>query len=161
MKKKCERCGKEFEAKDTKFKLCPSCFSTIKNDIGNISNYLLEFYYDPNGNPIKEVYIDVPQKLANIFVKSKPPLTIKQLRDVHHRILKAKTKAMLKGIDSARYILYECQRDLEYQTKRGIIPESFILFMKHHLVKAEKDEKSLEGFFQHLDSIVCYFPTKK
>lgn len=161
MKKKCEKCGREFEARETQFKLCSSCFSAEKNDTANISNYLLKSYYDQTGHPLKEVYIDVPQIIASIFFKSRPSLTIKQLRDVHRRILKAKTKAMLKGIDSARYILYEIQRDLEYQLKRGVIPESFIQFMKHHLARAEKDEKSLDGFFQHLDSIVCYFPIKK
>ncbi len=90
-----------------------------------------------------------------------PPLAIKQLREVHRKILKAKTRALLKGIDPARSILYECQRDLEYQLKRNVIPESFVQFMKHHLALSEKDEKTLEGFFQHLDSIVCYFPIKK
>jgi CRISPR/Cas system CSM-associated protein Csm2 small subunit len=161
MKKRCEKCGREFEPKEPHFRFCPNCFSSPKNGASDLSGFLLKSYYDREGHPLKEVYVDVPQKLANIFVKSKRSLTIKQLRDVHRQILKAKTKAILKGIDSARYILYECQRDLEYKLKRDVIPESFAQFMKHHLALAEKDEKSVEGFFQHLDSIVCYFPVKK
>lgn len=161
MKKKCEKCGREFEVKEIQFKLCPSCFSSWKANSSDISHYLIKNYYDSKGHPLKEIYIGIPKEIGNIFVKSKPPLTIKQLRDVHRQILKAKTKAMLKGIESARYILYECERDLEYQLKRKVIPDSFMEFMKHHLALAEKDEKSLEGFFQHLDSVVCYFPIKQ
>lgn len=161
MKKKCEKCGKDFEAKESQFKLCQSCFISSKTNSANISNYLIKSYYDSEGNPLKEIYIGIPHVIANIFVNSKPSLTIKQLRDVHRQILKAKTKAILKGIESARHILYECQRDLEYQLKRKVIPDSFMDFMKHHLAIAEKDGKSLEGFFQHLDSIVCYFPIKQ
>jgi len=161
MKKRCERCGKEFEPREPHFKFCPSCFSPPRSETPDLSGLLLKTYYDHGGHPLKEVYIDVPQKLGDIFSKSKRPLTIKQLRDVHRKILKAKTKALLKGIDPARSILYECQKDLEYQLKRDVIPESFVQFMKHHLALAEKDEKSLEGFFQHLDSIICYFPIRK
>lgn len=161
MKKRCEKCGKEFDAKDQQFKFCQSCFMSSKADYSCISNYLLDNYYDAEGHPLKEIYIGTPQKIADIFVKSRPSLTIKQLRDVHRQILKAKTKAMLKGIESARHILYECERDLEYQLKRKIIPSSFMQFMKHHLAIAEKNEKLLEGFFKHLDSIVCYFPIKQ
>jgi CRISPR/Cas system CSM-associated protein Csm2 small subunit len=161
MKRRCEKCGKEFEAKEPHFRLCPNCFSSPQSEASNLSGLLLKGYHDNKGHPLKEVYLDVPQKLANIFFNSKPPLAIKQLRDIHRKILKAKTKALLKGIEPTRSILYECQKDIEYQRKRNIIPESFSQFIKHHLALAEKDEKSLEGFFQHLDSVVCYFPIKK
>lgn len=161
MKKRCERCGKEFEAREPHFRFCPNCIPSPHHETTNLTGLLLIGYYDQKGHPLREVYIDVPQKLANVFSNSKPSLAIKQLRDVHRKISKAKTKALLRGIDTARSLLYECQRDLEYQLKRNVIPESFIQFMKHHLGLAEKDEKSLEGFFQHLDSIVCYFPIRR
>lgn len=159
MRKKCEKCGKEFEAQQPHFKLCPNCFSSSRRI--DISALLLKSYYDRQGEPLKDVYIDIPQQLANIFASSKPSLGTKQLRDFHRRILKSRTKANLRGINSVKYILYECQRDIEYQLKRRVIPRSFALFMKHHLALAEADEKALEGFYQHLDSIVCYFPVKE
>lgn len=161
MRKKCENCRKEFEARQPHYRLCPDCFSSSKDREINISELLLKSYYDQQGELLKEVYIGIPKKLALIFADSKPPLGSKQLRDFHSRILKARTKTNLKGINAARRILYECQRDVEYQLNRGIIPHTFAQFMEHHLILAEKDEKSLEGFYQHLDSIVCYFPSKK
>jgi len=161
MKKRCERCGREFEPREPHFRFCQNCFSSPQGETFNVSGLLLKTYFYGKGYILKDIYIDYPQKLANIFFNSRPTLAIKQLRDVHRKILNAKTKAMLKGIDHAKPILYQCQTDLEYQLKRNIIPDCFVQFMKHHLALAEKDEKSLDGFFKHLDSIVCYFPTKK
>jgi CRISPR/Cas system CSM-associated protein Csm2 small subunit len=160
MKKKCERCGNEFEAREPHHRYCRNCIPSAQGEAPNLSGLLLKGYYDQKGQPLREIYLDVPQKLANAFFNSRPSLAIKQLRDVHRQISKAKTKAMLRGIDTARSLLYECQRDLEYQLKRNVIPESFIQFMKHHIALAEKNEKSLEGFFKHFDSIVCYYPVK-
>jgi CRISPR/Cas system CSM-associated protein Csm2 small subunit len=161
MKKRCEKCGKEFEARQPHFRLCSSCIQPVKSESSLSAELLLQSYHDSKGNFLKEVYINTPPKLANILFNSKPSLGLKQLRDFHQRILKAKTKAMLRGIDAARFILYECRTDLEYQLKRGVVPETFGAFMRHHLALAEKDERSLEGFFKHLDSVVCYFPIKK
>lgn len=161
MKKRCEKCGQEFEARQPHFKLCSRCAQVPQSQSSLSSELLLQSYYDSKGNPVKEVYINTPQKIAIILFNSRPALGLKQLRDFHQRVLKAKTKAMLKGIEAARFILYECQRDLEYQLKRGVVPETFGSFMKHHLALAERDERSLEGFFKHLDSVVCYFPIKK
>lgn len=161
MKKRCAKCGNEFDAKEPHHRLCRNCMSSPQSETPSLSGLLLKGYYDQKGQPLKEIYIDIPQKLANVFFNSRPPLASKQLRDIHREISRAKTKALLKGIDTARSLLYECQRDLEYQLKRNVIPESFVQFMKHHLALAEKDEKFLEGFFKHLDSIVCYYPLKK
>jgi CRISPR/Cas system CSM-associated protein Csm2 small subunit len=161
MKKKCEKCKKEFEARDPRHRYCPDCFTPSQNAGELNEELLLKDYYDEHGNVLKGVYIDIPQKLANRFANDRPALGTKQLREFHQRILKARNKAILKSIDVARSILYKCRADLEYQLKRGIIPQSFVKFMKHHLLLAEKSEKSVEGFYEHLDSIICYFPIKK
>jgi len=88
-------------------------------------------------------------------------LTIKQLRDFHQKISDARSKVILKGMASVKPIIWDCMKNIEYQLNRGIIPVSFGQFMKHHLSLAEQDERNLEGFYQHLDSIVCYFPKIK
>ena len=158
MRKECEKCGKEFEATQPYFKLCPDCFSSSKHRRADISELLLKAYYNEGNNLLKEVFIGVPEELANIFANSRPPLTTKQLRDFYQKVLKARSKTLLRGINVARPILYECQRDAAYQLKRGVIPKGFTQFLEHHLTLAEKDEKMLEGFYKHFNSIVCYFP---
>lgn len=158
MRKKCENCGKEFEATQPHFKLCPDCFSSSKHRKADISELLLSDYYDEESNLLKQVFIGVPEELANAFANSKPRLATKQLRDFYQKILKARNKAILKGINVSRPILYECQRDAAYQLKRDRIPEAFNQFLEHHLSLAERDEKMLEGFYQHFNSVVCYFP---
>lgn len=159
MRKKCEKCGEEFEARETYHKYCRRCMGQpAAKVVRDVSEFLLTSYHDAKGNLLKEVYIDQPKTLSEIFANDR--LAIKQLRDFHQRIQKARNKALLKGIEAARHLLYECRREVEYQLKRGVIPSSFAQFMKHHLQIAEKNDKSLEGFFQHIDSIVCYFPIK-
>jgi len=163
MRKKCLKCGKDFEARESYHKLCPDCHKGGKafTEENVFSSLLLPAYYDTMGNLVKEVFLDTPKKLAAKFAEDAPPLGTKQLRDFLNIILKARNKAIMKGIESARPTLYRCEADLEYQEKRKVIPKSFADFMRYHLAKAAEDDRALEGFYQHLDSIVCYFPTKK
>lgn len=161
MTKVCKICGKNFEPKQEHFEICFNCYKTqpkredIKNQLVS-SNLLLNSYFDSNGNIVREVFIDVPKQISLIF--NKDNLKIKQLRDFYQIISKARKVAMMKGIDDARQILWQCKTQLEYQKKRGVIPQSFFHFMEHNLNLAEKDEKHLDAFYHHLDSIVCYFP---
>ncbi len=168
MRKKCQTCGNEFEAREERYKYCPRCIpsarqagsgtAAARQSAGNINDYLIKGYYDQEGNLKKEIFVGVPQKIADIFAGDR--LGTKQLRDFHGVIAMARKKSALKGIAAVRTILYKCQTDTEYQFKRGVVPSSFVQFMKYHLALAERDEKSLEAFFQHFDSIVCYFPIK-
>ena len=166
MRKQCQTCGNDFEAKEAFHKYCPRCIppansarsraATAKPKRNNINDMLIKEYYDQEGNLKKEIFLGTPQKIADIFVIDK--LKTKQLRDFHSVISKARKKATLKGIEAVRATLYKCQADTAYQFTRGFVPSSFVQFMEHHLAIAEKDEKSLEAYFQHFDSIVCYFP---
>jgi len=159
MQKKCKKCGRIFVPRQPHFEICPDCyFKQRERNVLNKSE-LLDGYYDQDGEPLKEVFVGLPERLANVFAKDK--LGTKQLRDFHRKISKARNKALLKGINTARPLLYQCYRDIDYQLKRQVIPKSFAQFIKHHLSLAEREEDSLEGFYQHLDSIVCYFPSKK
>lgn len=159
MKKNCEKCGKEFEPKQPHFRICPNCFKPTSNDQAVLSNLLLKSYYDQQGNLLKEVFIGIPEKLAILFAKDN--LATKQLRDFFQVILRARNKALLQGINIAKPMIYECQRNATYQLKRRVIPVSFKKFLEHHLPLAELDEKSLDGFCQHMESIVAYFPKEK
>ncbi len=160
MQKKCEICGKMFEAKQEYFKTCFECHSKeqskSKEKTSLTQDLLLKIYFDEKGNLLKDIFIGVPVKIAELFNKN--GLKIKQLRDFYSIISGARTKALLKGIEIARPLLWQCVSKLEYQLKREIIPQSFVDFMKYHVELAQKDEKSLDAFYQHLDSIVCYFP---
>jgi len=155
MGKKCKICGQPFEPLQEHFELCPKCFRARGNKDSTFKNLLLKTYFDENGNILEEIYIDIPQNIANIFKKEN--LTIKQLRDFFQIVSRARIYGMIK-IERAREILYQCRTKLEYQKSRGKITNSFYEFMKHHLEIACKDKEHLEAFYQHFDSIVCYFP---
>ena len=109
MKKKCEKCGKQFEARQPHFKICPNCFVPPPNDQIIPPNLLLKSYHDQQGNLLKEVFIGIPERLAILFARGN--LATKQLRDFFQVILKARNKALLQGINIAKPMLYECQRN--------------------------------------------------
>ena len=162
MKKKCANCGNEFEPREDHHKYCPDCISSHSGKQSSLSGLLLQSYYDALGNELKEVYIGIPEKLANLFATSNPALATKQLRDFFSMISRARKKAIIqRKMDAVKPILYQCLTHLNYQLERNVVPESFYKFMEHHLLLAEKDPESLEGFYHHLDSIVCYFPTRR
>lgn len=158
MRKKCEKCSREFEARQSYFKLCPDCFSSSQHRTRDISELLLKSYYDQENNLVKEVFISVSEELAKIFYRDE--LAHKQLYDFKKKILKARNIARLKGIEKARPILLKCIPEGECQFKRGYIPRSFKEFLEYHIPIAEKDTKALEGFYEHFESIYMYFPIK-
>lgn len=153
---KCESCGKVFKPSKPHFKTCYACHSKQQNRKSLPENLLLRSYCDDSGNIKKEIFIGVPETLATIFARD--GLKNSQLRDFHCRISRARNKCVLKGIDTVRPMLWECQKHSAYQVKRQQIPESFVMFIKHHIQIAEKSEENLEGFYQHFDAVVCYFP---
>ena len=152
MGKKCRKCGQIFDDS-----LCSRCAQYMRLEIKDL---LLEDYYDNKGDLVKDVFIGVPEKLANFFASKHPKLSSKQLRDVHLQILKARNIAMLKGFNRARPILWECSNHIRYQAGRGLVSREFEFFVKHHIDLAEKSEKMLEGFYKHIDAVVCYFKEK-
>lgn len=156
---RCGNCGKMFTPSKPYFRTCYSCHLKQQKQTSFPSDLLLQDYYDNNGNLVKEVFIGIPQQIADILAKD--GLKPTQLRDFYALISRARNKSVLKGIDCVRPILWECQKKSAYQAKRGIIRKSFVCFLEHHLSIAEKNEKNLEGFYQHFDSVVCYFPKKK
>lgn len=156
---RCKGCGKMFIPSKPYFKTCYSCYLKQPKQAPLSSDLLLQNYYDDNGNLVKEVFIGIPQRIADILAKD--GLGTKQLRDFHALISRARNKSMLKGIDYVRPVLWECQKNAAYQAKRDIICQSFVRFLEHHLSIAEKSEENLEGFYQHFDSVVCYFPKEK
>lgn len=163
MKKKCEKCGKDFEATMSYYKVCNNCHMPQDKSVpeSSINNLLLQSYHDASGNLIKEIFIDTPSQLAKIFANDKPNLASKQLREFYNIILRARNKSILKGVNVIMPILWECQRDAEYQLKRNVIPRSFYKFLEHHIRIAGKDEKTLDGFCQHIQSIIAYYPKEK
>ena len=159
MKKKCEKCGNEFEASKPFHRNCPACYSPKSITPGNLSKLFLKAYHDQKGNLLQDIFIGVPKELATIFARDK--LATKQLREFYQKILRARNKAFINGIDTVKPILFACRRDAAYQLKRGIISRSFDQFLEHHLSLAGKDEKMLDGFCQHFESVIAYYPKDK
>lgn len=157
MLKKCERCGKEFDARDPKHKTCQQCF----RERGYIpEELLLHSYYNSKGNLVEEIFIGVPERLAGIFHYD--GLKNTQARYFYNKALQAKEIALRKEFDSARPILNECIPEMKGKLNRGVkgFTQSFANFLTHHL-SSVKDERALEAFHKHLKSVLDYLPREK
>jgi|GEM_PF-922153 len=159
----CEMCHKPFEQKKDYQKTCYQCHlkskATNEAPVVNIDALLLKVYHDAGGELVREVFIGPPQQLANTFDQGKPRLSTKQLGEYFMKVQRAYKQAINdRDMGMARTMLWDIQPDLENQIKRGIVPVSFATFFKHHLALAEKSEKSLEGFYKHIYSIIRYYP---
>ena len=159
MMKKCEKCGKTFEAKDPSFRTCYACHqvgqSTQSISNTSIKPLLLDSYYDVNKQYKKEVFIDIPKRIAELFYEQ---IKVNQLRDFHQKILIIRNTAMRKGFEYAKTLLWKLPAEAEYQRKRTYVSQNFVEFINHHVRLAEQNESNLEGFFQHMDCIVSFFP---
>ncbi|MFQ6052028.1 MAG: hypothetical protein ACE5K4_10080 [Candidatus Hydrothermarchaeota archaeon] len=156
MLKKCERCGKEFDARDPTHKICQGCFR--ERNKGYIPEELLiRSYFNDRGNFIEDIFIDIPERLANIFHYD--GLKNTQARYFYNKILRAKEIALREGFDSARPILNECVPEIQGKLNRRIsgFTESFASFLKHHL-SSIKDERTLEAFYKHIKSVLDFLP---
>jgi CRISPR/Cas system CSM-associated protein Csm2 small subunit len=176
MKKRCQKCGQEFEPFEPYHTTCRECFraqpKVMKSFDGPapqgrgaggapgpaLDVLLLDGYFDNEGNLRREIYMDVPRQLANLFSGDNKPMGTKQLRDFHLKFLRARNRAFQRGIGEVRPDLYRIVTELNYQVKRGVVPKSFLTFVEHHTKLAEKDEQSLNAFFEHINSVVCYYP---
>ncbi|OQX79253.1 MAG: type III-A CRISPR-associated protein Csm2 [Candidatus Omnitrophica bacterium 4484_70.1] len=156
MEKICKICGRKFEAKQEHFDICYECYTKQKQKQDKISALFIDEYFDAEGRLKKEIFIDIPEKIAHLL--SQDGLKINQLREFYQIISKAYREGIRKGLKEVLPILWKCKPQLEYQRKRDIVPQSFVDFMNHHLNLAQKDIKHLEAFFQHFDAVVCYFP---
>lgn len=164
MHKICERCGNEFRPRDPKFNICQDCHFTPDKAVTGL---LLQEYYDTTGAMIcDKIYVEVPQKLAKIFHYD--GLTETQVHSIYEKILRAKEISSYKGFTYAKPILSKLYPEIEEKLKREIkkdkkpvFPQSFAIFLKHHLNLALKNEKNLKGFCEHLYSVIAFLPKEK
>ncbi len=170
MSKTCEKCGKKFEAKQTFHKLCPNCYrgGTPQNKAGVgpapktvPAECTFATFYGENGNLKREIFIESAEKMTSILEDAS--MTMSQTRNLFHMlksasiVLKADPKA---DFGATRQTFYEFVRQVDYQHKRGHIPDVFVEFVRDHVDVATKDAKEFEGFVEYLESILARFKQK-
>ena len=157
MKKRCEICGVRIDAK---FSLCKDCKESKKlPDSLTIKN---SFYQDEQLKRLKkEVFIDVPERLAKLFQQGKIKMGMNKLRAFFSMVRNAYDTFSFskeKKFEDIKPQLWKIITVVEDRTRRQIVPPSFRDFIKLGIEIAEKDSsgRELYGFVEFFRSIIAY-----
>lgn len=160
MDKKCEICG---EKTQEKFRFCKSC--SISLPLKDLRESIeIDSYYDQFNKLKKEIFQDIPEKLAEIFKNGRPPLSYGMLRKFFEMIQRAWEKT--NDISQAKMELEKAKRFAEYQKNRNVIPLGFAGFFKKHINfilngSSGEIKNNLKGFLELMTSIVAYSVRKE
>ena len=170
MIKICERCGKKFEAREDFHKVCQDCFrggtyagrAKTGPPMRTIpAGCTFTTFYGEDGYLKRAIFLESAEKMTEILESAK--MTMSQIRSLFHMLksasnaLKADRKAKF---GEARNTFYEFVRQVDYQRKRGHIPDVFVKFVRDHTDVATKDAREFEGFVQYLTSILARIKQK-
>ena len=117
--------------------------------------YLNGGYHDSSGHLRREVIIEWPKAIVDVFARES--LSSTALRRFYNK---------LKGLDIKHQFnpnfklllpdLYAFERDAAYAAARLVVPGVFIGFAVKNIDLATRDEKGFKGFVEHFQSIVAF-----
>lgn len=118
-------------------------------------------FYDPDGYLKREVNIESAEKMAYILQdKGISQTSVRQLFNSikHTESMLISRPEMETGFIREKFGKFVT--DVEYQSKRGVIPFLFKDFVRAHLDIAESSVKEFKGFVAYLTAIVCRMKQK-
>ena len=118
-------------------------------------------FYAADGYLKREVNIEAAEAMSEILQRER--MTQASIRNLFNVIssMKMKLKAdrdLPPGFIRENFLKFVTQ--VEYQTKRGVIPETFRKFIEVHTDLAIKDKKEFLGFADFLTAIVARMKQK-
>lgn len=119
--------------------------------------YLAGGYFDENGYLKKEVLIDWPKALIDVFARAPNPLTKTALRRFYNKLKALEHK--LNSQNEMKQLLpdiYAFERDAVYAASREVVPEMFIGFMAKNVEQAVISPKHFKAFVEHFQSLIAY-----
>lgn len=128
------------------------------------SGYLAKGYFDEKGNCWPQVIQDWPRQISHSLDQSRPQMKTAQLRGrffTEVRRLETKLKAG-RNFDAIRPELLKIGAFAEQAVNKKKVPLLFKQFIDANLRLATKGEKEFtDGFVNHFECVVAYFPERK
>lgn len=124
-------------------------------------DYLKTGYFDEKGNVLPAVVIDWPRKLAQQLDEQR--MAVAQLRNFFAEVRRIE-KQLEAGASfpALKARILKLDPYAEYAVNKNTAPRLFKLFIEANLKWAVRDRKSFsEGFVNHFESLVAYFPKTK
>lgn len=117
--------------------------------------YLSDGYFTESGHLRREVLIEWPQALTEMFAHKK--LTNTALRRFYNK-LKALDGKLKGGMGYKRILpdLYAFERDAAYAAARDVVPGEFVGFVARNLNLAFQSEQGFRAFMEHFQSLIAF-----
>lgn len=174
---KCVECGKEFEPRDPRFKMCPDCYRRGgagggggargqtaggqgqqggASGGGGASSLLLPAYYGDQGTLLREVYIDTPRRVAqSLQAMDMKTASVRRFYTQVRRIWDDLARGTIP-FPEAQSRLARLVPLVEYRVTRKVVPAAFAEFIRHHEKLARQSPENMRGFKEHFEAVVCY-----
>lgn len=153
--RKCESCGKPFQAREPKHRLCPECFKKF----GQVDSFDEGYpnYFDED-NLLKPEFVttlaeDIAIKLGN----QNPKMTMHQLRSFYSHV--KLQEGALKNKRPFKEVYLKIALLKPFATERaskGKIPAYFEQFIIRNVDKVKDADTFLRGFVEHFQAVVAY-----
>lgn len=176
-------CGKEKE--DSSKRSCSDCFKKWKNaqNVSSSTNnaaktanhssppaglptgYLSGGYFEKKNDKDylrEEVFIEWAKKVSQALQAQKMTSAatrrfFNKLRAVEYEYKNKQDK----DFDRVREKLSAFPRDVAYTENRGVTPHLFTRFIELNIAQAKESPKHFDGFIEHFQSVIAYFPKDK
>jgi CRISPR type III-A-associated protein Csm2 len=165
MKRRCERCGKEFEPRLPGHRFCPNCFSTDRpervsrsTDAGLPEGYMAKGYFDGKGNLFEDYVVKWAEEIARRLGQGAPDMKRHQLRRFYNHVKTIERKLELAGDYDA------INKDLKMlishvssaaSASPAKVPRLFEEFIRTN-VTSVKDDRTFQGFIDHFQAVVGF-----
>lgn len=165
MRKKCEKCGNFFDAKDSTFRFCRNCFTQSRKDrhakpeqVGLPDGYTTKEFFNNQGYILDNFITTWAEDIASKLGQSRPEMTKHQLRRFYNHLKTLERKLDVTGnylsINEGIQILQAHVTNAAYSNPPKV-PRLFEDFIKINVRKVN-DSKSFYGFLKHFQAIVGF-----
>jgi len=138
----------------------PARRDSMRDTPGLPPDYLKNGYFDQDGNPLPEIIIDWPRRIAAQLDGAR--MAPAQLRNFFSEVRRIEGQLSAgQNFEALRGRILQLDAYAANAVKKDNAPPLFKQFIEQNLKWAVKDKKSfLEGFMPHFESVVAYFPKK-
>ncbi len=168
----CPECGKSFDPKGGRHKVCDNCYQKQKNQGGTggrpsqsgkghnaqlPSECVFDTFYQ-DGELRREIFVEAAEKMAGIL--SRQRMTATSFRNLFKIVKPAANRLKAEpdfDFGSAKTKVYEFYRQVQYMRKRDVISSDvFVEFVQKHLDVMTANQDEFFGFVEYLTSIMAY-----
>jgi len=122
---------------------------------------LLDSYYNEHGQLRREIFVEIPEKLAATFQQHPDPVKASAMRKFYECVRTVREMLIQeKSFEACKPDLYRLKPLVRRQKERRVVSEAFVQFIDHNIDLAVQSPENLKGFHRLFESVICYSKEK-